>query len=174
MKQLVAPVKVLGGEKCRFTCCHGPADVNNQTHTSEVCRQQLKVPPPPDDRFVVGIASIISRIVPSIAAGPSGHIKNLHVVFNSSIPGESEMGSVERSCRSSFIHQLIPWPICSSSEWEAEEISHGANGGRGSFPHTDALLQQVKHLVVVKRTIQNHQDPTPGGRRAGSRTSSGA
>lgn len=100
--------------------------------------------------------SIINRII--LAARPSGHIKNLHVVFNSSVPGESEMGSVKRSCRSSFIHQLIPWSICSSSEWEAEEISHGAKGGRGSFLHTDALLQQVKHLVLVK----THNPEPPG------------
>lgn len=69
------------------------------------------------------------------------------------------MGSVERSCRSSFIHQLIPRPICSSSEWEAEEISHG---GRGSFLRTDALLQQVKHLVVVKRIISSRDEAAQG------------
>lgn len=40
-----------------------------------------------------------------------------HVRLNSSIPGESQIGSVKRSCRSSFIHQLIPWPICSCSEF---------------------------------------------------------
>lgn len=85
---------------------------------------------------------------------------------NSSIPAEAEIGAVKRSCRSSFFHQLILWPICSGSEWEAE-ISRAASRQAGeedpdwggSFLQTDALLHQVKHLVLGKPLIQNHQNP---------------
>lgn len=92
------------------------------------------------------------------------HQKRLHVAFKRSVPAEAEIGSVKRSCRSSFIHQLILWPICSGCEWEAE-ISRAANRQEwriqiwGRFLQTDALLHQVKHLVLGKPLIQNYQNP---------------